>query len=298
MLRQVKLSILLSKSSEFDFLGDLWQLPPIFDSLVTDKSCLDGRPDFAPSYWKEYFKIYYLTEKMRSQEDPYFSDVCDRVKVGKLLEDDVQFLNSRVMPCPSELINENFKCGKLSIIVTTNAKKDLINHKKLEQLLPHEKEFICNSTDHAVNLPLRDKLPETFKNNPAKTGNLHTQLRLKIGAPIVVTVNHAKQKYREDGLVNGARGYVHAIQTSKTDPEIVDVVWVVFNDENVGRLYRAEHRHLLKGFNPKHKLATPILPIRRKFKDKFGNVEYQRQNFSLSLAYCITAHKCQGWTLD
>ena len=30
---------------------------------------------------------------------------------------------------------------------------------------------------------------------------------------------------------------------------------------------------------------------------KFGNVEYQRQNFALSLAYAVTAHKCQGETL-
>ena len=31
---------------------------------------------------------------------------------------------------------------------------------------------------------------------------------------------------------------------------------------------------------------------------KFGNVEYQRTNFPLSLAYAITAHKCQSETLE
>ena len=45
-------------------------------------------------------------------------------------------------------------------------------------------------------------------------------------------------------------------------------------------------------------MATPILPVRKNFKLKFGNVEYQRQNFALSLAYAITAHKCQGETLE
>ena len=148
------------------------------------------------------------------------------------------------------------------------------NHRKLDQLLPQEKEYICNSIDHIVNLPGKDALPENIKRNPAKTGNLLTQLKLKVGAPVVVTVNHAKQKYRDDGIVNGARGYVHAIQTSKNDPDKVDVVWVVFNDENVGRLYRAEHRYLLKKFNPMHPLATPILPIRKNFKGNFGNIEY------------------------
>ena len=53
--------------------GDLWQLPPIYDRLITDKSHVDGRPDLAPNHRKNNFKIYYLTEKMRSQEDPEFS---------------------------------------------------------------------------------------------------------------------------------------------------------------------------------------------------------------------------------
>ena len=81
-------------------------------------------------------------------------------------------------------------------------------------------------------------------------------------------------------------------------PEIVLVVWVVFNNEKMGRQYRFEHNHLRQDFNPGHALATPILPERKKFTLKGGNVQYQRTNFALSLAYAITAHKCQGETLQ
>ena len=98
--------------------------------------------------------------------------------------------------------------------------------------------------------------------------------------------------------MNGARGYVQAIQVSKEDPDRVDVIWVVFNDPNMCRLYRADHYHLRNDFNPGHHLATPILPTRRSFKPKFGSVEYMRQNYPLSLSYAITAHKSQGWTMD
>ena len=265
---------------------------------MTDNNHLDGRPDCSPSHWNENFKIFYLTEKMRSQKDPKFSEICDRVGRGKIIIDDEEYLKSRVLSTQSENFNENFKSGKLSIIVTTNLKKDFVNKHKLDHLLPNTKEYTCNSIDRVTNLPFGKKLPEKLKENPGNTGNLQTELKLKVGAPIVITSNHSKQKYREDGIVNGARGYVQYIQLSKEDQEKVEVVWVVFNNENIGRLYRFEHKHLRKEFNPGHELATPILPVRKNFKLKFGSVEFQRTNFALSLAYAITAHKCQGETLD
>ena len=40
--------------------GDLWQLPPIYDNLVTDNNHLDGRPEFSPSHWDDNFKIFYM----------------------------------------------------------------------------------------------------------------------------------------------------------------------------------------------------------------------------------------------
>ena len=144
--------------------------------MVTENNHLDGRPDFAPSHWKENFKIYFLTEKMRSQKDPQFSDICDRVGRGKINEDDEKFLKSRVQLTDSENLNENFKNGNLSIIVTTNRKKDLINKQKLVKLLPNEKEYICNSIDRVTNLPNR-KVPQRLKDNPGKTGNLQSELR-------------------------------------------------------------------------------------------------------------------------
>ena len=119
--------------------GDMWQLPPIYDQIVLDKNHLDGRPDCAASHWDQYFRIFYLTEKMRSNKDAYFSDLCDRVGRGNLTEDDEKYLQSCVKENPSENLNENFKNGKVLIVVTTNAKKDQINQQKLSTLLPTAK---------------------------------------------------------------------------------------------------------------------------------------------------------------
>ena len=235
---------------------------------------------------------------MRSQSDDFFSDLCDRVARGNLTELDEKYLKSRVRPTDSENDNENFKKGKVLIIVTTNPKKDLINLEKLAKLLPNEREYICNSTDRVTNLPVENKVPEKLSENPGKTGNLQEDLRLKVGAPVVITKNHSKTKYKEDGIMNGARGFIQAIQTSTSNPEKVEVVWVIFNNEDIGKRYRFDYKHLRKSFNPGHENATPILPSRSNFKNKFGNIEYQRQNFALSLAYALTSHKCQGETLD
>ena len=234
---------------------------------------------------------------MRSRNDPYFSDLCDRVGMNEITTEDEDYLNSRIQPCEAEHNNESFKDGRLSIIVTTNKKKDYINSQKLCQLLPNQKEYVCYSVDRTTNLPDR-KLSDKTKENPGKTGNLSTQIQLREGAPVIITVNHPKKKYKEDGIINGARGFVQSIQTTKTDPEKVEIVWVVFNKETVGKLYRFEHRHLRKGYDPGHPRATPILPERKTFKEKYGNIEYQRTNFPLALAYAMTSHKCQGETLE
>ena len=68
---------------------------------------------------------------MRSQKDPLFSDLCDRVGRGKINDDDVKFLFSRIKSTDTENSNESFKSGQLKIIVTTNAKKEFVNRQQL-----------------------------------------------------------------------------------------------------------------------------------------------------------------------
>ena len=232
---------------------------------------------------------------MRSAQDQEFSNLCDRVGINEITDEDEKWFKSRILPTESENDNEKFKSGAFSIIVTTNTKRDLINRDKLETLIPNEKTYTCNSVDSVTNLPKNSRLPASFKNNPGKTANLETELILKIGAPVVITVNHPKQKYKDDGFCNGARGYVQSIQTSKEDSERVDIVWIVLIKEDAARQYRFDYNHLRKEHNPGHKSAIPIFPERKTFR--VGNVEYMRQEFPLSLAYAITAHKVCIWKL-
>ena len=40
----------------------------------------------------------------------------------------------------------------------------------------------------------------------------------------MVTSNHEKKRYKLDGLVNGAKGYIDSIQPSLEDPDVAEVV--------------------------------------------------------------------------
>ena len=103
------------------------------------------------------------------------------------------------------------------------------------------------------------------------------------------------KKWKEDGIINGARGYIEHIDVSDDNPDEVTVIWVVFQNKDLGAKYRAYPDHLkLRNFRNLSDSATPILPTRKTFKYKSGNIEYQRKQFSLTLAYAITVHKVSG----
>ena len=97
---------------------------------------------------------------MRSKEDSEFSSICDRVGRANISKEDEEFLRSRIKRTEIEDNNENFKTGKISIVVTTNLKKDLVNSQKLNQLLPNEYEYVCNCVDRVLNLPNGPKMSE------------------------------------------------------------------------------------------------------------------------------------------
>ena len=97
--------------------------------------------------------------------------------------------------------------------------------------------------------------------------------------------------------MNGARGYIDNIQVNRKNSDEVDIIWVIFNKKESCSKYRSDHRHL-RGNLILDQYATPILPVKKRFQVKRGNIEYQRKMFALTLAYCITAHKCQGETFD
>jgi chromosomal replication initiation ATPase DnaA len=242
--------------------GDFGQLPPVGDQMIWKPSTLDGRPGISLNYWNENFRIFYLTEKMRTSDEK-FGNVCDKIRKGLIDEEVKAYLESRVVQqeIQSEQSNESFKHGKLSIIVPTNKKREQINQDKLSKLLSNEKLYYASATDRATNFR---KVSDPQKQQSKKDeSQLSASLLLKKNAPVVITSNHSEAKYRQDGINNGARGYIDSIQRNPDDPTIVEVVWVVFIDTTIGQTLRQDKQKLFNQHKPENKLAVPIEKLKK-----------------------------------
>ena len=273
-------------------LGDFGQLPPVKDQMIWNQSMVDGRIELAPNLWDVNFRIYFLTEKMRSTDEEY-SVICDKVRRGDKSEEVQKYLQSRVIdpdvnPCPHEDNLKLYQEGKICIVVSSNKHRKKINLEKLHSLIPDKPSVTVWSSDQSTNIKNPPKLPSNVPHT--KTGQLENEIIFKEGAPVMITSNSQVPKYKKNGIVNGVRGYVDSFQYSAEDPSSPEYIWVRFNDNKTGQLLRFENRHLLQHHKPNDELAVPIARQKKSFSFK-GNTKYLRSQFPLTLCFAVTGHK-------
>ena len=208
----------------------------------------------------------------------------------KYTKDDLNYLKQCVRDTESENYNENFKNGKVSMIVTTNKKRQEFNESKLNSLIENERIYEIIAEDRCTNLENPPEVPINMA--LTQKGGLEQKLLIKRNSPIVITSNHHLAKYKEDGIVNGARGYIDSVQVSKKDESQVEVIWIVFKDNSIGKRLRYDLNQLKISHKPESKNAVPILKQKKSFTINKGEVRYQRTQFPITLAYGITSNKC------
>ena len=277
-------------------LGDFGQLPPVGQAMIWEQSFMDGRTALAPNLWDLNFKIYYLTQKMRSTDAEY-SNVCDQVRKGNITPEISEYLQKCVKPCPDEDNLRKYQQGKFSIIVTNNRDRNRINHEKLEKLLPNKPSVVISSSDKSTNVLNPPKVRKSLA--LTQTGQLESEVVFKEGAPIMVTSNSQDLKYKKNGIVNGVRGYIDSFQYSKENPSFLEYIWDRFNDDKIGQLLRLENLHLLNLHKPFDPLSVPFKRQKKTFRlNERGNTQYLREQFPLTLAFAVTAHKVRFFLLE
>jgi len=252
------------------FTGDFLQLPPV-----------SGNFAFNSDIWKKLnLKIFNLTIPYR-YPDPSHFDFLMRARVGKLTEEDVTKVNSRV-----ESYKEYCKNPKAigDIMPTQLFSKRLeveaINKEELNEL--KEDEYNYSGKDNfEICVDPKTKLPvvSSFDENVYTLildEVIPKKVSLKKHAQVMLTVNLCV----EAGLMNGARGIV-----LECNPKSV---LVKFNKLN----RNVDNCEIKIGENNE----VEILPYIFEYTDDI--VLASRKQFPLKLAYCLTIHKSQGSTLD
>ena len=245
------------------FAGDLYQLPPP-----------GGLPAFASQLWL-LFQLCELEGNQRAAKDPEWAAILARIRVGKWTEEDIQRLrgmksNSNKQPAP-----------KAVHLYPTRRAVAESNRLYIEDHINRTGAKLYESPALDINVKTGAPLtPELVWADPENTGGLEALFRVAIGARVMLRHNLDIQ----DGLVNGACGFVENIDADENTGEI-ERIWVDF-EKDAGAKWCAENE-------------TSFVAITRRsatYLDTEGS-KASRLQFPMVLAKATTIHKSQAATL-
>lgn len=250
------------------FVGDFLQLPPVEKAKA-------ARPDWAflCDAWKDADVQFCELTKVFRQADVVFASFLNRRRFGYPMtpEEQVYASNFKRDLSPEE-------ATKATYLVTTNAKADNINEKFLLTFPGEVKEF-------PAELKCKDEMLKPWETAADVAGQIKKgkvmkdPLRLKIGLPVLITVNDSEGRY-----CNGTKALVESVTAVKDRPAVsIDDYTVTVNVCRTGESVPLRARSFCRPtdeatFDPylhPHLLQFPLIP-----------------------ATAITVHKAQGMSLD
>lgn len=256
-------------------LGDMYQLPPVKDLAVT-RSAL----------WKQLnFNEIEFTVNRRYTDQKYFEIMRD-LRVGKITDEDLAILNSRVIPPPANV----------PIIAPSHKIVNAHNHSKLYAILAQKHTLFAENTVEYISSgigsapsrngyynPLDAKLEAEQREYALKKMEgefdriVGQEITICIGAFIMIRSNISQEKR----LVNGALGVVLEIGNEVVGDK---VIW------NAGMPITRVRIQLKNG--SKHIIE------RVAFSYETDVIKYRRSQFPFVIAYAMTIDKSQGSTID
>ena len=213
--------------------------------------------------------------------DPEFAEILSRIREGEHTDDDVSKIKDLAYTDTSNWPDQYVK------LYLTNYLAGQENESCIEKL--NSKVFVIKSEDSARDFDTGTysiSLPKTASLN--QTGNLPSQLKVCVGARLMLTDNVSIA----DKLINGSIGTIKKLHFNPNYP-LRGVIYVKFDDPNAGNLLK---NNRLPG---ELKDCVPISPVVKTFPFSKGNslVTVQRKQYPGILGHAITVHKSQGSTL-
>ena len=285
--------------------GDLLQLRPVSAEWIFDPpEDKNFRISHAIRPLWDLFESFELTHNHRQGEDKEYGDLLNRLRwlppltteekkdMKKLTEEERTKRDNRLSDKDKKL---------LATRVTSERPEDALyvfgwnkfvnahNEEKLE-LLEGQVEVM-----EAIN---RNTYQKNFQPKVGADGFISKipfkqTLKLKKGAKAMITFNVDTP----DGLTNGTTGVVAGFE--KQNGKVVSVL-INLDDPRYGKTLRLKHAKKCECLGAKD--AVPIGRVC--FEYSLGNVKKEHAakakcvQFPLTLAWAVTCHKCQGWTIE
>ena len=267
-------------------IGDLYQLQPVMGQFIF-MNLKYGYGPLATNLWQEYFMIYELTEIMRQKDDKAFAELLNRLHVEKHNENDIKTIKKALVAKnhTDELHDIPHFFPARNKVMEYNKKILEINKKKTTDIQA------IGITPNEISEGFRKQLIDAIKKRTKKetTGGLEKTVHVAIDHQYDLMTNINV----EDCLINGAECCVRHITKNQTNPDFPAIIWVEFEDKNIGKEHRKKYEFLYQK-DIKSKFWTPIFAVKCAFK--VISVWVHRVQFPLRQAAARTIYEAQSST--
>ena len=265
-------------------LGDILQLRPVMGAFIFEKP---KNKEFHATYkldnrW-EMFDVLNLEVNHRQGEDKCYAETLNRIRMGKMDEEDKIKLNKRVR----HKIHPDLKDVALFVVPT---RKTCSNYnKKYINLLEGDEITLKATHFHETQKKFTPFIEK--KEGAIGTTSFQDELKLKIGAKIIIIHNIDTT----DGLTNGQLGELQDIIFAKTGH--AEKLMIKLQRKEAGIL----NRRKFPGLAAKYPEAVVVerATINYSIRKRGGAVGSTATliQFPVKLAHAITSHKIQGSTI-
>ena len=276
--------------------GDLLQLPPVSGTAIFKEPKNQRNKDYfniqpteskpGGNLWANC-QVVYLKTNFRQGEGNPWTELLNRVRIGKPTEEDINLLKSR----KPTLLNKEQK-QKAAHLYFKN--KDVMSYNR-SMLRTISKELY--EIQAKLNVPKGSNYKPMIDKDKGTIGrsNFSDVLQIKMGARVMLIYN----VNIPDLLVNGSLGTVVGIELSRNGN--VECIVVAFDHPKAGLEQINEHRHVADKYKdqrgcPIYQQTVEELISSRKGLNsgKTHGCSYKITQFPLRLAWGSTAHKVQG----
>lgn len=170
-------------------IGDFCQLPPVDTENTTKDYC------FYSKTWQELnLACFELNHNFRQQDDPAYANILSNLRVGKIDQDGVDLIKSRVLDAPEDVPR----------LYATNAEVRQYNYDKLIELGNPIREFKATYSTSIDGIKNNESYYNSLVEKMKNSSIAEDVLSICEGARVMLTRNLGI----EEGLVNGSLGYV------------------------------------------------------------------------------------------